>query len=283
MTIRNGLVVAATTLSLAVSALASQGPRGGGGNAKTAAPADLTGFWVAVVSEDWRFRMATPRKGDYESVPINNEGRRVADGWDIAKDDAAGLQCKAFGVGGIMRQPGRLHITWQDDNTLKVDFDAGSQTRLLRFDRRSAPGEKTWQGHSIAEWETSAGARGGAVRAQIGNSTGPIAPGGGGRGQRGGPAPSRMAPGGAMKVVTTNFREGYLRKNGVPYSENATITEYFHRLPAEPGTDQWLLVITVVEDPRYLTQPFYTSTQFKREPDGSKWAPAPCRTLPAPK
>src|SRR2546425_7031603 len=103
--------------------------------AKTIAPIDLTGYWVAVVSEDWRHRMMTPRKGDYESLTLNAEGRRVADTWDLAKDNQANLQCKAFGVGGVMRQPGRLHIAWQDDNTLKVDFDAGTQTRLFNFDK----------------------------------------------------------------------------------------------------------------------------------------------------
>ena len=235
-------------------------PRDGGGGApqpaRTSAPVDLTGYWVAVVSEDWRHRMATPKKGDFESLSLTAEGSRVANAWDLAKDDAAGLQCKAFGVGGIIRQPGRLHITWQDDNTLKMEFDAGTQTRILNFDRtKQATGEKTWQGHSIAQWENPpGGGRGGAaVRAQLGNSTGPIAPGGGGRGQRGGPAlASSLNQGGSLKVVTTNFREGYLRKNGVPYSETATITEYFHRLPSEPGEDTWLLVITAIEDPKYL-------------------------------
>ena len=283
--------VATATFVLAACALYAQGPQrggGGGGNARTAAPVDLTGYWVSVVSEDWRHRIATPKKGDFESLTLNAEGTRVANAWDLAKDDAAGVQCKAFGVGGIIRQPGRLHITWQDDNTMKMEFDAGTQTRLLTFDRTKQPtGEKTWQGHSIAQWENPpGGGRGGAaaVRAQIGNSTGPVAPGGGGRGQRGGPAlASSLNQGGSLKVVTTNFREGYLRKNGVPYSENATITEYFHRLPAEPGEDTWLLVITVIEDSKYLSQPFYTSTQFKLERDGSKWAPTPCKTAPPPK
>src|SRR5947199_5482533 len=122
--------------------------------ARAVAPIDLTGYWVSVVSEDWRHRMATSRKGDYESLPLNAEGRRIADMWDLAKDNAAGVQCKAFGIGGIMRQPGRLHITWQDDNTLKVDFDAGAQTRLLNFDKsKQPPSDKTWQGFSVAEWE----------------------------------------------------------------------------------------------------------------------------------
>ena len=100
---------------------------------KAGAPIDITGYWVAVVSEDWRHRMATPRKGDYESLPLNANGRRTADGWNLDADNAAGVQCKAFGVGGLIRQPGRLHVTWADDDTLRVDFDAGTQTRLLEF------------------------------------------------------------------------------------------------------------------------------------------------------
>jgi len=279
------LVVVLGICAGALPAVLAQGPQRGAASARASAPADLTGYWVSVVSEDWRHRMATPKSKDYESVPLNQAGTRAADGWDLAKDDAAGLQCKAFGVGGIMRQPTRLHITWQDDNTLKMDFDAGTQTRLLNFDRaKQATGEKTWQGFSTAQWEGPGGRGGAPVRAQLGNSSGPIAPGGGGRGQRGGPAlASSLNQGGSLKIVTTNFKEGYLRKNGVPYSDTASITEYVHRLPSDPGEDSWLLVVTVVDDPKYLREPFYTSTQFKLERDGSKWSPTPCKTAPPPK
>jgi hypothetical protein len=266
--------------------VAGQG-RGGGRGAepaqpprapRAAAPIDLTGTWVAIVSEDWRWRMTTPPKGDVASVPVSPEGRKVAASWDLAADIAAGNQCKAFGVGGIMRQPGRLQISWQDDTTLKLEFDAGTQTRLLNFERTAPPAaDKTWQGHSIAEWEGPApGRRGDAP-------PGPAVPGGGGQGLRGGPPPrqaDRINRGGSLKVVTTSFREGYLRKNGVPYSDMATITEHFHRLPTHPNGDVWLHVLTIVEDPRYLTQPFYTSTHFRLEPDGSKFKPTPCTTPP---
>ena len=255
----------------------AQGQRGAQ-SPKSIAPLDITGYWVSVVSEDWRLRMMTPRKGDYESIPLNQEGTRVANTWDLAKDNQEGLQCKAFGVGGILRQPGRLHIEWQDEKTLKIDFDAGTQTRLLNFDKsQQAAGEKTWQGFSIAEWEGPAVGRGAPPR---GNPR-PTDAGGGGQGLRGGPAPpNSVMQGGSLKVVTTRFREGYLRKNGVPYSENASITEYFHRLPQHPNGDNWLLVVTVIEDPKYLSQPFYTSTQFKLEPNGSKFNPTPCKTAP---
>ena len=259
--------------------LRAQGQRGAQ-SPKSIAPIDITGYWVSVVSEDWRLRMMTPRKGDYESIPLNQEGTRVANTWDLAKDNQAGLQCKAFGVGGILRQPGRLHIEWQDDKTLKIDFDAETQTRLLNFDKsQQAAGEKTWQGFSIAEWEGPAVGRGAPPR---GNPR-PTDAGGGGQGLRGGPAPpNSVMQGGSLKVVTTRFREGYLRKNGVPYTENASITEYFHRLPQHPNGDNWLLVVTVIEDPKYLSQPFYTSTQFKLEPNGSKFNPTPCKTAPPP-
>jgi hypothetical protein len=263
-------------------ALAQRGPVPA--SAREAAPVDLTGYWVAVVSEDWRHRMATPRKGDYESVPLNPAGRAAADGWDLDADNAAGLQCKAFGIGGLTRQPGRLHISWEDDDTLRVDFDAGTQTRLLEFDTATTPeGEKTWQGFSRAEWQRPPGGSAAPVRAQIGNDTGPIAAGGGGRGLRGGPPPpGSIREGGALKVTTTGFRAGYLRKNGVPYSENATITEYFHRLPQHADGDTWLLVITIVEDREYLNDSFYTSTHFKLEPDDANWNPTECRTAPPP-
>jgi hypothetical protein len=225
-------------LTVLFSAQAPQTPR-------TSAPIDLTGYWVSVVTEDWRWRMLTPPKGDYTSLPLNAEGRRVADAWDPGR--AASDGCKAFGAAALMRMPGRLHITWQDANTLKIETDAGVQTRLLHFDKSVKPGAvRTWPGHSLAEWEF-VGGRGGA------------------RGQ---------PRAGSLKVVTTNLRAGYLRKNGVPYSEDAVVTEYFDRL-ASAGSEL-LTVIAIVDDPRYLTQPFTTSTHFKREPDGSKWAPAPC-------
>ena len=118
------------------------------------APTDFTGNWVSVVTEDWRWRMVTPPKGDTASVPLNPEGRRVADQWDPAHDVAKGEQCRAYGVGGIMRMPLRVHITWADDWTLKIDTDAGRQTRLLHFRERDArAGNRTWQGRSVASWE----------------------------------------------------------------------------------------------------------------------------------
>jgi hypothetical protein len=72
------------------------------------------------------------------------------------------------------------------------------------------------------------------------------------------------------------LRPGYLRKNGVPYSDRAVVTEYYDRFSMF-GND-YLQVETVVTDPTYLTTPFVVSNQFKREPDDSKWNPSPCAT-----
>jgi hypothetical protein len=234
----------AVLAGLAAHVLYAQAGRGAPPTPKAAAPTDLTGYWVSVVTEDWLYRMVTPAKGDYTSVPLNPEGRKVADSWDPAKDEAAGNQCKAYGAPAVMRIPGRIHITWQDDNTLKVETDAGTQTRLFHFGAPAQGQAGDWQGFSVAYWEVVAGAR----------------------------APR---PGGGLKVTTTGFKPGYLRKNGVPYSANAMLTEYYDRVN-EPNGDSWLIVKTIVEDPAYLNVPFITSTHFRKQADGAGWNPTPC-------
>jgi hypothetical protein len=236
----------------------AQGGRGGDAAAapalspKDAAATDLTGYWVSIVTEDWRFRMVTPKKGDYASVPLNDAGKKMADTWDPDKDTAAGEQCRSYGAPAVMRVPGRVHITWANDNTLRIDTDAGTQTRLLHFGKVQPQGSPSLQGDSVANWDVPETGRGRGVAAKAG-----------------------AFPGGSLKVVTTHLRPGYLRKNGVPYSANAVLTEYFSHTK-EPNGDEWLIVTTVVEDPQYLTTPFITSTHFKKIPDASGWNPTPC-------
>src|SRR5262249_28104850 len=128
-------LAAAATLALAVASyaqfFAAPPPPGPPRPAKTVAPIDLTGYWVSIVTEDWRFRMITPPQGDTEGIPLNQAGQKIAAAWDPAKDIAAGEQCRSYGAPAIMRVPGRFHITWQDDNTLQIEADAGTQTRVL--------------------------------------------------------------------------------------------------------------------------------------------------------
>src|SRR6266853_3995013 len=234
--------------------LVAQGRGGRGGAAappqtgKAAATIDLTGYWVSVVTEDWRYRMVMPTKGDYQGVPMTPEARAIADTWDAAKEEASGDLCKSYGAPALLRVPGRLHITWQDDQTLRMDADAGKQTRAFHFGpsagsglAKAAAGPRTIQGDSVAEWQ------------------------GGGRG----------SSDATMKVTTTNLKAGLLRKNGVPYSEETSLTEYYEIITQPDGSP--LLVVTIVTtDAKYLRQPFVITSQFKKEQSDAKWNPTAC-------
>ena len=236
------LVFTLTPLPSIVAHAQQRGGAAAARSARDAAPIDLTGYWVAYVTENWRYRMVTPAKGEYRRIPSSAAAVPLINAWDPVADERAGNQCKSYGAGAIMSVPGRLHITWQDANTLRIDTDAGTQTRLLRFTPApSASGPPTWQGDSAATWERATGPDGG----------------------------------GSLRVVTSNLRAGYLRKNGVPYSERTTVTEHFD-LATLPDGGKLLLVTTIVEDPVYLTGPYVVSPHFKKEADGSKWEPTPC-------
>jgi hypothetical protein len=218
---------------------------------RAASPIDLTGYWVGIVSEDWRWRMGVGLKGDYGYLTLNPEGRKAGDSWDPAKDEAAGQQCKTYGAVGVMRLPTRLHITWENDDTMKVETDAGTQTRVFHFAGAVPPGqEPSWQGYSAARWEFE----------------GPAPP----RGQ----VQTAKRPG-QLRVITTNMLPGYIYRHGVPYSGNARLTEYFEINPGLQG-EQYLSLTATVDDPQYWAQPFVRTVHFRREPDGSKWSPTAC-------
>jgi hypothetical protein len=233
---------------IAQTGLQAQGRGGGRGGPpmapKAAAPIDLTGYWVSVVTEDWRYRMVTPAPGDYQGVPMTAAAVKIADAWDPAKEEASGDQCKSYGAPAILRVPGNLHLTWQDDQTLKMETDAGKQTRTFHFGNWKAPeGPATLQGDSVAQWEV----------------------------QRAG----GQAVNGTMKVTTNHLKAGYLRKNGVPYSENTSLTEYYD-LVKERNGDTLMVVTSVVTDPMYLREPFIISTHFKKLTGDAGWHPSEC-------
>ena len=222
-------------------------------DARARAPLDLTGYWVSIVTEDWRFRMLVADPGDTESVPLNPAGLKLAKAWDPAQARADSANaCRAFGAAGLMRIPGRVHISWQDGNTLQVQTDSGTQTRLFHFGG-TAPADlaPSWQGYSVASWQ----------------GTGP---------QPFGRRPARTVKEGYLQVDTSHLRPGYLRTNGVPYGTQTSLLEYYDSFKELNG-DVWLVVTTVVTDPEYLTQPFVTSTHFKKLADASGWDPTPCR------
>ena len=251
------------------------------GTPRATALKDFTGYWVSVVTEDWRYRMVVPDKGDYVDVPLNFAGRSVANAWDPASDQAAGNQCKSYGAAAIMYVPGRLHIYWQDDNTLRIDTDSGSQTRLLHFGGSTpANTQAEWQGYSVARWGDDE----------------PIVQrvGGGGPVGQGGPEYENQLPAGNvgpnrqdrevdykpvpknfLTATTTHMRSGYMRKNGVPYSADAKLEEYFNQFSY--GGQTWLFLTTVVNDPQYLIEPYIMHSHYKKIPDGAGWDPTPCR------
>ena len=230
-------------------------PSGPPPSAEAAAPIDLTGYWESVVTEDWRMRMVTPRPGDYQNIPLRPAGLQVMDAWDPAKDTAAGLQCKSFGAPIIMNVPEHLHITWQDDQTLKLETDAGEQTRLFHFvpSMAAAHGPRTWQGYSEAEWQLARRRRGGESRTAWGE----------------------------LRVTTSDLKAGYLRKNGVPYSEQAQMLEYFDLIRIQEGAGQWVMLVDTetITDPVYLTSALLTTAQFLKQPSGAGWEPAACSAM----
>jgi hypothetical protein len=255
-------LVCAVTAACAVASVHAQSRRDAAAApaaARERAPIDITGNWVSLITDDWVYRMITPAKGDYSYIPLNDDARRVADGWDPARDEAAGEQCKGYAAPAVMRLPSRVQISWQDANTLKLDIDTGMQTRLFHFDRREPEGPRSWQGWSAAAWELS-GTRAAANDSFFANaptSLGTI---------------KRI---GSLRVDTSNLREGYLRKNGVPFSEQAFMTEYYNLIVEDDGA-QYLVIQTFVADPKYLNGHWVRTLQFKREPDASKRNPTPC-------
>src|SRR5687768_13776781 len=272
--------------------------------ARQASPIDFTGTWASVVTEDWQWRFVTPIVGDYTGIPLNSVGDKTARAWNHEADLKAGEQCKAFGAAAINRLPTRLQVSWVDDSTMKLDWDLGTQSRLVYFDKSKRPeGAPSYQGHAIGEWIDlpAAGGRGGGGGGGGGAAAAPAAgaaapagaapappsggraggapaqAGGGRGGGRGAAAPAARA--GGLKIITTNLKAQYLRQNGVPISEKAVVTEFLDIVPAPDGS-QWLVVKTQVDDPTYLSGWYQVSSQFKKEANNSKWAPTPCELLP---
>lgn len=241
-------------------------------SAQAQAPFDPSGYWVSLITENWRWRMVVPGKGEYADVPINLKAKQLADAWNPATDEAAGKQCEAYGAAVIMRNPERLHISWQDANTLRVDTDEGMQTRLLRFVPPAAPGgpaaapqplaapqtdaPPSWQGQSAARWQLPAAAAG------AGGAAAPA------------PAPATAPRFGSLEVSTDDMLPGLLRKNGIPYGADTQMREFWDLRTLD--TQKWISISVRVTDPQYLRAPYVYDSIFQQEPDGSKWAPSVC-------
>jgi len=223
-------------------------------SARAQAPFDPVGYWVSLVTQNWRFRMIVPGRGEYADVPLNEKAKALADSYDAGQDEAAGKQCEAYGAPVIMRQPTRLHISWASDNDLRVDTDNGEQTRVLHFGPpvATAAPEASWQGYSVARW--------------IMHATSPL-----------GAPPAPGAPTyGSIQINTDHLLPGLLRKNGVPYSGETKVLEYWEVHTEQATGDTWMTVTTDVQDPTYLRGSYSYNSVFEKELDGSKWDPEPC-------
>ncbi len=260
--IRVPLSFPAVAILLALPMTNAQTPQAGSASFERLAPINVTGNWVSVVTEDWTVRMLTPPKGDFASLPLNAAGQAAGRSWDPERETGTDA-CKAYGAPALLRMPGRLQIDWQDGATLRLRADAGQQARIFHFTGEPPASESGWQGYSAASWEYANGFD--PLRANELTA--------GRRGGRG--APPTSPQGGSLKVVTTRLKPGYLRKNGIPYSKDAVLTEYFNVYPDPYGTD-WMVVTTILHDPTYLTVDYITSTNFKREPDAAKSHPEAC-------
>jgi hypothetical protein len=283
--------------------------------AQKAAPFDLTGYWVAVITEDWRWRMLTPPKGDYASVPLNAAGRKIADQFNpdlyggatdtgavgggggigapvirapLGRYQVSGvIDCRAYGAAGVMRMPLRVHISWDGPNELKLETDWGEQTRLFHFvpgrPFADMPQPATSLGPATGN-ARPASMQGYSVAAwerpygfnQPAYQRGAV-PRSGGFG--GGPA--SPVPGGDLVVTTSDLAPGWLRRNGVPYGSHTRLVEHYQTFQ-DPTGATWFDVTTEVIDPEYLNAPFLTSSDFEQESDGSKWAPHPCKQVAGP-
>lgn len=225
-------------------------------SARAQAPFDPTGQWVSLLTRDWVYRMIVPGRGEYQGIPLSLAGKQFADAWDASQYEATGRQCAPYGGAVVMLLPTRLRINWQDEQTLQVQTDAGMQTRLLHFQAPDLPAgqPRSWQGYSSATW---------------------IRPGGA-------PPPAGQSGFGTLKIATTNLLAGLIRKNGVAYSDQTSLTERWE-LHADPATQTPYLIVTgVLRDPVYLTREYYYTATFQREEDGSKWDPTPCSLTSTP-
>ncbi len=254
-----------------------RGPAATPASARDQAPWDPSGYWVSLITQNWRHRMLVVAPGDYIGVPMNAAAVKVADAWNRAAAEAAGKQCEAHGGGIVMDLPERIHISWQGANDLRVDTDTAMQTRLLHFmsARGGARGgvqaappsppptemAPSLQGYSVARW---------------------VLPGGGQRFGPIGAAPHSHY--GSIEVTTDHLLPGLLRTNGIPYGADAKKTEWWdlrqESTGAESTGEPWLVISTTLVDPQYLTRPYVYDPIFQKEADGAKWDPTPCSLTP---
>lgn len=201
------------------------------------AQADLAGMWAQRFHEELPERGEGPEIGDYTGLPVNDAARLRADSWDASKWTVPERQCEPHPADYAPRGPANLRIGRTVDPVSQevVSWDVtvmwSLQQRTIFMDGRSHPSPNAQ--HS---WQ--------------GFSTGEW-------------------DGDMLKVTTTHLKEGWVRRNGLPRSDKATLTEYFIR------NQDYLTLVTIVDDPVYLTEPLVRTSDWVLDP-GMRIGPFSC-------
>ena len=186
--------------------------------------------------EDQPERVPGPELGDFLGIPINDAARLRAEAWDASLQTLPEWQCRPHSADYIWRGPSQLRISKEVDPVSRdlVAYHAEwlrSVDRPIYLDGRPHPPE-------------------GALHTWGGFST-------------------AKWEGDMLTVTVTHLKEGYLRRNGLPRSDKATLTEHWIR------HGDFLTVVTIVNDPVYLTEPFVRTTDYELNV-GQNIPPYPC-------
>jgi hypothetical protein len=185
---------------------------------------DFSGEWAPRIYEDQPERVAGPELGDYLGLPITDAGRMRADTWNAAIQTLPEWQCRPHSADYIWRGPSNLRISKEVDPVTRqiTAFHAEwlrSVDNIYYLDGRPHPSPNA--PHTWGGFSTA-------------KWTGNI-----------------------LTITVTHLKEGYVRRNGVPRSDLATVTEHWIR------HGKWLTVATIVNDPVYLSEPFIRTTDYE--------------------
>jgi len=200
------------------------------------AQVDFTGEWAPRFYEDQPERVAGPELGDYLGLPITDPARMRADTWNAAIQTLPEWQCRPHSADYIWRGPSNLHI-WKEVDPVTREITAfhaewlRSVDNVYYLDGRPHPSPNA--AHTWAGFATA------------------------------------KWEGNMLTVTVTHLKEGYVRRNGVPRSDLATVTEHWIR------HGNWLTVVTIVNDPVYLSEPFIRSTDYELD-EHQLVPPYPC-------
>jgi hypothetical protein len=201
---------------------------------------DPTGEWSPKFHEDWPERIPGPEIGDYLGLPINDAARLRGDSWDATLLEIPENQCRAHGADYAWRGPSNIRI-WKEVDTatqrlIAYHFytSAYNESRTIYMDGRPHPPD--YARHTWAGFST-------------GKFEGDI-----------------------LTVTTDHLKENWVRRNGIPRSDMATVTERFLR------HGNILTVAVITYDPVYLAEPFIRTADFVYSPQ-QQIAPWPCEVV----